>query len=239
MARHYIILKLFSCALLAASASRVCGQQAKPDSLQADTIKKSNYIPTGIRIGTDVISLVKSRAQANYTGWEVNGEIDFSRYYLAIDYGRSGRNLNAEAATYSNDGKFWRVGVDVNFLRKDPDGNMFFIGTRYGHSNFSETLSLNSSDPNWGTLTRDYNQSDVNARWLELTSGIRVKIWKIFWLGYTGRLKFALKTDASPEMLPYDVPGFGRTDKETSWGFNYYVMIRLPIRKAPLPVVKK
>jgi hypothetical protein len=67
-----------------------------------------------------------------------------------------------------------------------------------------------------------------------------VKVWKIFWLGYTGRLKFALHTNATDEMLPHDVPGFGISDKETTWGFTYYLMIRLPIRKAPaLPAGKK
>jgi hypothetical protein len=41
-------------------------------------------------------------------------------------------------------------------------------------------------------------------------------------------------------MLPHDVPGFGRTNNETTWGFNYYVMIRLPIRPAPpVPGKKK
>ena len=238
MAPHHFILNLIFCLLLMCSASHVLAQQARPDTVKVDTIRHT-YVPTGIRIGTDLISLVKSRTQDNYTGWEVNGEIDFGRYYLAIDYGRWGRNLNSDASTYSNDGKFWRVGIDVNFLRKDPDGNVFFIGTRYGHSNFSESLSLNSSDPNWGLFTRNYHQADVNAWWLELTSGLRVKIWKIFWIGYTGRLKFALNTDDTPEMLPYDVPGFGRTDKDTTWGFNYYIMVRLPIRKAPAPVAKK
>lgn len=212
---------------------------AQQDTVKTDTIK-NKYVPTGVRIGTDVISIAKSRLQANFTGWEINGEIDFNRYYLALDYGNWGRNLNSDSAAYTNDGKFWRVGVDVNFLKKDPDKNMFFIGGRYGRSTFSENMTLTSFDPIWGTLVSNYNNSDVNAWWLELTSGIRVKIWKIFWLGYTGRFKFALKTDATREMLPHDVPGFGsRADKDTTWGFNYYVMIRIPIRKDPLAVVKK
>jgi len=95
-------------------------------------------------------------------------------------------------------------------------------------------------DPIWGLLTDDFYHANVNAWWLELTTGLRVKIWKIIWVGYTARFKFALTTDASDEMLPYDVPGFGRTDKDTTWGFNYYVMVRLPLRKLPsLPPSKK
>lgn len=213
--------------------------QARVDTVKSDTIR-NKYLPTGIRIGTDVISLVKSQAQDNFHGWEVNGEIDFSRYFLAIEYGSSGRDLHADSADYANQGKFWRAGVDVNFLTKDPDRNVFFLGARYGSSVFSESMTVSRFDPIWGELNDSFYHADIHASWLELTTGLRVKIWKIFWLGYTGRFKFALSTDASDEMLPHDVPGFGRTDKETSWGFNYYVMLRIPLRKAPpVPEAKK
>lgn len=220
------------------SVADVSAQIAKKDTVKTDTLK-NKYLLTGVRIGTDLISIAKSRYQDNFMGWEINGEIDFNRYYLAMDYGNWSRNLNSDSAIYSNDGKFWRVGIDVNFLKKDPDRNMFFIGGRYGRSTFSEAMKLTSYDPVWGTLVSNYNNRDVQARWLELTAGIRVKIWKIFWLGYTGRFKFALKTDTTDEMLPYDIPGFGTTDKGTTYGFNYYAMIRIPIRKDPLASVKK
>jgi hypothetical protein len=208
------------------------GQQAKQDTVKTDTLK-NKYIPTGVRIGTDIISLVKTRTQDNYNGWEINGDIDFDRYYVALEFGKWGRKLNGDSTSYSNDGRYWRFGVDVNFLKKDPDKNMFFIGARYGRSTFSERMSIIGNDPIWGTLISNYENSDISAHWLELTSGLRVKVLKIFWIGYTGRLKFGLKTGSTGQMLPYDVPGFGRTDKDTTWGFNYYIMLRIPIRKAP------
>ncbi|MEX2232027.1 MAG: DUF6048 family protein [Cyclobacteriaceae bacterium] len=212
--------------------------QAAQDTVKTDTLR-NKYFPTGIRVGTDIISLVKTRTQDNFSGWEVNGEIDFNRYYFTLEYGKWGRNFNSDSAAYMNDGRYWRAGVDVNFLTKDPDRNVFFLGARYGRSVFSESLSIKLYDPIWGLLVDDFYHSDVNAWWLEITTGLRVKIWKIFWIGYTGRLKFALSSDVTDEMLPHDVPGFGKTDKETTWGFNYYLMIRLPIRKAPPPPAKK
>lgn len=209
------------------------------DSVRVDTVRHK-YLPTGIRFGTDVISLVKTRTQSNFHGWEANAEVDFDRYFFTVEYGAWGRNLGSDSAAYANDGKFWRVGVDVNFLTHDPDHNVFFLGGRYGRSVFSENMSLISSDPVWGVLSDDFQHSDVHAWWLELTAGLRVKVWKIVWLGYTARFKFALKNDETTDMLPYDVPGFGRTDKETTWGFNYYLMLRIPLRKAPpVPPQKK
>ncbi len=209
------------------------------DTVAVDTVR-NKFLPTGVRVGFDVINAAKSRFQDDYRGWEFAGDIDFGRYFLALEYGHSARDLSSESASYSNDGNYWRAGIDVNFLTKDPDRNVFFLGARYGHSSFSESMSVYRVDPIWGELSDTFYHPDISASWIELTTGLKVKIWKMFWLGYTGRLKFALSTKETREMLAYDVPGFGRTNKETTWGFNYYVMIRLPLRKAPpVPQDKK
>jgi hypothetical protein len=219
---------LFSIALL----FLVFGAFAQPKDtalVAVDTVK-NRFVPTGIRIGTDAIALVKSNIQDNFKGWEVNAEVDFNRYYLNVEYGSWGRNFLTDSATYQNDGRYWRVGVDVNFLLKDPDRNMFFIGLRYGRSNFSEQMTVISDDDIWGANADSYNNSAVTAQWKELTSGIRVKIYKFIWMGYTARFKFGLNSEGQNEMLSHDVPGYGRTDKETTWGFNYQIFVRIPFR---------
>ena len=226
------ILKVFI--LLSMLSAGIAQAQNGQDTVTIDTVR-NKFLPTGIRVGTDVISLVKTRAQDDFEGWEVQGDIDFNRYYLALEYGTWGRDLNSDSAGYANTGKFWRAGIDVNFLTKDPDRNVFFLGARYGRSVFTGSLNVQRYDPIWGLMADNFYHSDVNAWWIELTSGLRVRIWKIFWLGYTGRFKFALSADGTDEMLPYDVPGFGKTDNETTWGFNYYLMLRIPVRKAPPP----
>lgn len=202
---------------------------------RADTVKR-DFRPTGIRIGTDVISLIKSRYVPSFTGWEVNADVDFYRYYLAIDYGSWGRNYvqKNDSGSYNNSGNYYRIGVDVNFLTKDPEKNMFFIGFRYGHSVFSETYNAILYDPIWqpsSTASQNFTNSNVKAHWLELTTGLRVRIWKVVWMGYTARFKFGLKTSNTPTLLPSDVPGFGRTDKIDTWGFNYQIFVRLPLPK--------
>lgn len=237
MTRHIYALScllLLPLLLVVGNAAAQKGQ----DTLKVDTVR-NKFLPTGIRIGADIISLVKTRTQNNFEGWEVQGDIDFNRYYVVLEYGTLSRNLRADSASYANTGRYWRAGVDVNFLTKDPDRNMFFLGARYGRSVFTESLSIQRYDPNWGSRADNFYHADVNAWWLELTAGLKVKIWKMLWFGYTGSLKFALSSDGTDEMLPHDVPGFGRTNKPTTWGFNYYLMLRLPIRKAPpVPAAK-
>jgi hypothetical protein len=214
----------------------------KQNGQQSDTTWRV-FRPTGIKIGTDLISIGKTLYVKSFSGWEVNAETDFSRYYLAVDYGTWARTYfhpddsakNIGQSSYSNTGRYYRIGIDVNFLKKDPEKNVFFIGFRYGHSRYSEHFSSIENDPFIPdpNLAISKNLSNVNAHahWLELTSGLRVKMWRFIWMGYTARFKFALKTKGEGDLLTSDVPGYGRTDKQTFWGFNYQLFFRIPVQK--------
>jgi hypothetical protein len=207
----------------------VSAQDVAVDTAQQ---KKNKYIPTGVRVGTDVLALAMNQYDDTFYGWEMNGDIDFDRYYGTLEIGYRSRDFVTAADVYSNDGRYFRIGADVNFLTKDPDKNMFFLGLRYGRSTFNEKLSIARTDSLWTTpINSNYSNSNVNGRWFELTTGIRVKIWKIIWMGYTARFKFGLSTNESGNLIPHDVPGYGRTNKDSAWGFNYQVFVRIPVRK--------
>ncbi|HEX5169918.1 MAG TPA: DUF6048 family protein, partial [Cyclobacteriaceae bacterium] len=212
----------------------LCVAQKKKKEKQ-DTLKVTDFVPTGLRIGTDVIALIKTSTDDTYSGWEVNADLDLYRYFLTVDVGSWSRNFQSTDgqyySNYSNDGNYFRVGADFNFLPKDPNGNALIFGARYARSVFSEDYVVHSNDTVWGPIDETYINANVPARWFELTGGLRVKIWKILWLGYTARYKFSLKTGDTPTMLPHDIPGYGRTDKKSAWGFNYQVFIRFPLRK--------
>lgn len=199
---------------------------------EKDSVTLKDYVPTGVRIGTDVLALIMPAYDDSFSGWEVNADIDFRRYFLAVDFGHWQRSIVSDQGNYSNDGTYFRIGADMNFLTKDPDKNVLFFGVRYGRSVFSEDFLAIVEDPVWGDMEGTYTNQDVSARWFELTGGLKVKLWKFVWLGYTARFKFALATGDTPTMLPYDIPGYGNTDTHSTWGFNYQVLIRLPLRNA-------
>ncbi len=218
---------LLSLIVLCVSLSHGFAQAVAEDTVKADRAS-NKYVPTGVRIGYDLISGGKSYFQDNYSGLDLQADVDFDRYNLVFEYGNSALNRASDSATYDNKGNYWRLGIDVNFLTKDPDRNVFFLGARYGRSSFSETLDITRFDPDWGLHSETFHHSGISASWIELAAGLKVKIWKMVWLGYTARFKFALKAKHSPEMMPYEVPGYGFNEKEATWGFNYYLMIRLP-----------
>ena len=203
---------------------------------EEDTVKvklavkeRKDFFPTGVRVGADLISIVRTQIEDDFSGYEFNADIDFYRYYLNVEVGRWERAYATDADTYSNSGNYMRVGIDVNFLKKDPEKNMFFIGARYGWGKYSETLSTTIVDPVWSDETITFRNNDMKAGWGELTTGLRVRMFSFFWMGYTARYKFALNTsDGSFESN--DVPGYGKTFKESTWGFNYQLMFRIPVR---------
>ena len=197
---------------------------------KADTLKR-DFRPTGIRMGYDIFGGAWSKWDDSFTGVEASADIDFYRYYLTVDVGNWKRNFEDEADRYANNGRYLRAGVDVNFLKKDPEKNMFFIGARYGWGTFSETLARTTYDPAWGPFTETFTNSNSRASWFEITSGLRVKMYKFFWMGYTIRYKFGLNTSGTGALVPHDVPGFGSTFKSNTWGFNYLLLFRIPVRQ--------
>jgi len=187
--------------------------------------------PTGVRIGTDIIAIGKTIFDSPLSGWEINADVDFGRYYLALDYGSSSRKDSLENGYYENDGRYLRVGVDVNFLLKDPDKNMVFLGFRYGRSTFSEQLTYETTLDDFGVIQTDLTNPNATAGWGEMTAGLRVKIWKSIWMGYTGRMKFLPSVKGNPAIETFDIPGYGKTSKGIYWGFNYQVFYRIPFQK--------
>jgi hypothetical protein len=164
--------------------------------------------------------------------WEVNADVDFYRYYFTVDYGNWSRRDSLANGHYQNNGHYFRAGVDINFLLKDPDRNMFFIGMRYGRSGFNETLDYSYPDAHFGIISKTISESGLQGHWAELTTGIRVKIWTGFWMGYTARLKFAPGVSGGDgQLVHYDIPGYGLAEKTTYWGFNYQLFWRIPLRR--------
>ena len=202
---------------------------AKKDSIKTK-IDPADFKPTGVRFGWDAINTYRLFIKDNYKGWEVNGDIDFRNYYLAVDVGHSKREVTLSNGDYENSGNYWKAGIDINMMKKDPAKNMLFLGFRVGHSNYNEQLNY-SDTTEFGIFNKTLNNQALKANWFELTTGIKIRIIKGFWMGYTARMKFSASYSKDQNLQTYDIPGYGLTYKKPWWGFNYYLMYRIPIRK--------
>lgn len=204
---------------------------AAQDRLESDSTSRYKFLPTGIRIGTDLLTIGKTFYTDYFKGWEINVDADvYRRFYVAVDYGSWSSDFALANGVYGNKGTYFRVGVDVNFLLKDPDRNMFYVGLRHGHSSYTDYSDYSYTDPAFGVIDMSVANSNPKGNWKELTSGIRVKVWKSIWLGATLRIKFALNTKNQIDLVSYEVPGYGRTFKTAWYGLNYQLFVRIPVR---------
>ena len=190
----------------------------------------SSFKPTGIRFGWDAMSTAKSFAARDFKGWEIDADVDFRKYYLALEAGHWERDVELTNGNYTNSGNYWRAGVDINMLKKDPVKNMFFLGLRFGQSQYDEQL-VYSDTSEFGMFNKTLSNQSLKANWAELTTGLKVRVLKNFWMGYTARMKFSASYSKDQALQTYDIPGYGLTFKTPWWGFNYYLMFRIPIRK--------
>ncbi|MTI22888.1 hypothetical protein E1176_17785 [Fulvivirga sp. RKSG066] len=214
-----------------------CFASAQSD-IVPDTIQ-GKYIPTGIRVGVDLISPTQAIINDGFKGFtggenrelHLSADVDFYRYFLNFEFGKLDREWRSDNGIYTNSGTFYKIGPDVNFLHRDPDGSTLFFGLRYAFANFSDQMTYNINDPIWGVGSGDVHNGSLSSNWFEVTTGLKVKITRILWLGYTGRFKFASDTFEGNNLIPHWVPGYGRADETSAWGLDYWLIIKIPFKK--------
>ncbi len=190
------------------------------------------FIPTGILVGIDAFSIGRSLVEDHLTQQELQVEIDARHYHLTLGYGATEIERATEFSNYTNDGSFWRVNLETNFLYQTEAKSKLVIGIGYARSKFDDLLISQTEDA-FGTTVITTRNSGATGRWFELTTGAKIHIWKEFFMGYTIRYKFLKKVDFD-QLIPTDVPGFGenRQNDKDQFGFNYYLYWRIPFRKA-------
>ncbi|UII33514.1 DUF6048 family protein [Fulvivirga ulvae] len=203
---------------------------AQKVKVQLDTTSR-RFIPTGIRVGGDLIGFGKTLRKDDYMQYDFQADIDFYRYFLNVEYGQMERTLENATATYKVEGSYFKIGPDINFLHRDPDQSALFFGLRYASTTFSDNLSFSYTNDTFGDGNSEISNNDLKADWFEMVTGMKVKMWKFIWLGYTARFMFGVDTFERNELIPNEIPGYGRADKTVSWGFNYYLIFRIPLRK--------
>ncbi|GAA5036277.1 hypothetical protein GCM10011506_30840 [Marivirga lumbricoides] len=194
-------------------------------------VPKSFYIPTGLRIGADLVGLGISTIGTKRDRYEIQGDIDFHRFYLSGSYGIANFKESGDEFTYENEGSYFRIGVDANVLKMDPDFNTLTFGVRYAVANFSESLATNRIDPVYGAYSENFTNPDVSARWFELTTGLRVMLLENLYTGYTFRIQLSRKLQDASNFRSYDIPGFGLSEFKNRWTFNYYIVYRIAWRE--------
>lgn len=142
------------------------------------------------------------------------------RFYPTFELGYAGGQKNqGDSIQYKGHGGFFRVGCDINPLRKHPESpHALLIGLRLG-------TAVQGFDN--GTNNKNGIAADC---WGEIIAGCQVEIVKVkqtaFYMGWMGRFKilFTRETEGLPaaDRTALYIPGFGIRDN-IGWGANYYL----------------
>lgn len=202
----------------------------------------------GAPFGSSTIGENLKNFYANTTRFEVTSDLAFNRnkQFLIVDAGYSSttRERNAEDnlrnISYTNVGTYWRLGFDYNLLHKTftDRRNALLLGFRYARANFSQEATYSAISTPWGfngtpalPLFSETLSDRLNYRWMEMTTGLRVAVWKELYLGYTFRIKFAGQSGTPDRLLPNEIPGFGTVRSNVKLSFNYHIYYRIPLVK--------
>lgn len=194
------------------------------------------WLPTGLRLGVDAGALGQSLVSPLHDRWEVQADIDVDRLLLTAEYGMSTFRLDEPTYRYENEGSYFRVGPDLNFLADDRSLHVSFFGLRYARSSFSDRLDYDTravieSETGWPPVWTSASNDALRASWFELNAGVKARVYKPLYMGFTVRYKFLLDVQGAETLRPYFVPGFGRYIDNNTWGFSYYVSFRIPVRE--------
>ena len=158
--------------------------------------------------------------------------------YIGVDlYGIGSKH-------YKSSAPFFRIGVDYNTMAKKKEKNSFlYVGLRYGFSHMKYDISsLAIQDPAFGGEMGNPSQEDgiwggsvpydhpgqkATMQWFEFVAGVRVQIYKSFYMGWAVRMKYKLSASVSEYGNPWMVPGFGKYNSN-NMGVTYSLIYKLP-----------
>jgi len=190
----------------------------------------------GLRLGVDISRFALPYIQAEHEGYEVSADFEIKRdIYLAGEYGVESINLEKETHNYISDGYYFRAGFDKNFMKsEDPsEYEMVFGGLRYGFA--SQTHSGNTIiiyDPYWvSESSANLSDAACQTHWIEIVGGIKVELFRNFFMGWSVRGRIRLAHSGYSIMEPYNVPGYGNGAKKSNLGLNFSLYYRIPLYK--------
>ena len=198
---------------------------AKKDIYQGMTLKL-DLVSTAVVLGASMGKIQHYELAMN---WRL-----INRLYPTFELGYAGgTRAQGDSLHYSGQGGFFRVGLDINPLKKHPESpHALLIGVRLGTAVQGITQSNdNVAAPAYRGIAADC--------WGEIVAGCQVEIARgkttkgkrpmAFYMGWMGRFRclFTRQEKAQADSVealtvPIYIPGFGNRDN-IGWGLSYHL----------------
>ncbi|WP_241148000.1 DUF6048 family protein [Lacinutrix jangbogonensis] len=215
------------------------GAQEEKEIKAVDSIK---YIQEyGLRLGTDFGKLIRTFADDEYTGFEVNGDFRITKkLYIAGEFGTEKKTTSTDFINTTANGSYVKIGIDYNMYTNWLGmNNMIYSGFRTGFSTFSQTLdsyTVYSQDQFWQpqfTNTESEEFDGLSSTWLEFILGIKAEVFNNLYIGINAQLKRTLSEKSPDNLENHYIPGFNKTydSKKFGVGYGYTISYLIPLFK--------
>lgn len=196
-------------------------------TFQSDTTKTEK----ALIFGFDIAGLAINALNNDKTCYE--GCISYRmnhKYYGVVEAGYGSYDYSQYNYSYSNNGYFARIGIDLNMLKpeKNPGSNYVGVGLRYGLSIFNQETSSLTYENYWGEYNGTIPDSEGSAHFLEFIGGVKAELFRNVLIGWSLRLKILLSSSFGDDNRPVNIPGMSETDGGINPGISYYIAWQIP-----------
>lgn len=215
------------------------------DTLANDSIK----IPPmqcplfhSVSIGVNVWDGVMRAFGQKYGIGEVWATLSFHNRYIAyLGFGLGVCSFTPETGYYdykSPMAPYFKIGFDYNFLFNSNPNYCLMAGARYCFTPFKFSVdNIKQNNSYWGQTSEfSIPQQSVNAGFVDLTLGIKVKIVGPLSMGWNFIYHLLLHEGGSQTYgKPIYIPGFGKRENSISGAFS--IIYDLTLNKPKEPAV--
>lgn len=199
----------------------------------------------GVSVGLDLWGIGNKVIGGDNLSVEVMADVNLkNRFFPTLELGYAASNADGDLGIhYQAKAPYFRIGIDYNALYKKKHANMLLVGLRYAVTSFKydiDAVSLNDpiygggvGNPNledeiWGgSLPYDHRGMKGSMQWIEISLGLRARVWQDLYMGWAVRMKYKLSASAGTYGDPWYVPGFGKYGSNTI-GVTYTITYKLP-----------
>jgi len=226
---------------------------AQADTVATDTtsdhkVKKPDLAGHQLCIGVDYFHPIINSFLKNQYGYEIAADYYMkNEYYIAVEGGWGGSNVNYSDLQYNTTNSFLRFGFNRTLLVRDrpTDWDKMFIGLSLAGADIKRSPAYYIiEDSLWGN---DTSRPVATAKappsfpaiWAELSGGVRVELVKGLCAGWTVRGKFMLNGKSFNSLSPLYIAGYGRGDKNTVFDCDMYISYAIRWKRKGLPLPDK
>ncbi len=198
--------------------------QSKIFTIEKDSIPFFN----GLSVSVDLAGPAML-ALSDYGEYEGALRVNLHDQYFPVfelGYGKANHDDEVTGIRYKTAAPYFRIGCDINLLKKKHTKNRLYGGLRYAFTSYKVDIARPGlQDPTWKwDAPVDLQGEQCRQHWIEAVFGVDAQVWGPLHLGWNVRYKRRIAHKDSSIGNTWYVPGYG-VYSDTRIGANFLVII--------------